>query len=167
MIDTIIINLSLPPVQFWKHSASLNSLSPIEEHVLPTTETQHFPHSSSLCDSTWFIFSIAFYIIPFPFYFTVISFWRTKKEKGEIVLSVRKLTEPALHGLPGQWAVPEDDLNLHIKFQDPLPEPGNYPHPTSQQWMPMTSKFWVWFTQTQVMDVERLYSYLIPLWQEF
>lgn len=123
MLDIIIINLPLPPGQF-------DFLSSVEKHVFPRTETQHFPHSSSLCDSSWFIFSIAFYIIPFPFYFTVISFWRTKKEKGKRVLSIRKLTESALHGLPGQRAVPEDDLNLHINFQDPPPEPGNKPYPT-------------------------------------
>ena len=45
------------------------------------------------------------------------------------MLSIRKLTEPALHGLPGQWAVPEDDLNLHIKVQDPPPSLATTPTP--------------------------------------
>lgn len=99
MLDTFIINLPLPtpaPRQFWKHSAFPILRAPVEEHVLPGTETQHFPHSNSLCKSTWFIFSIAFYIIPFPFYFTAISFYRTKKEKGGRVLSHQE----------GDWARP-------------------------------------------------------------
>lgn len=44
--------------------------------------TQHVPHSNSLCDSTWFIFSIALYINPISISFHCNSFLKDKERKG-------------------------------------------------------------------------------------
>lgn len=88
MLDAIIINLPLLPQTILKNCLS-QFLESSQKSISSPAQTQRCSCNNSLNRSTWFIVSIAFYIIPFPFYFTIIPFWRTKKEKGERVLRIR------------------------------------------------------------------------------